>query len=461
MKEDIVGSNIQSPQHATKLHAIGETNERHRSPHLQLLKSVNSYRMTNAVSCQSPSVGSSHTLKSDFEIEVVQPDMYSPTVKQAPIKFHTAGGRSISVSNDALQRARSLLGDPDLGDFFDGGDASDSIFSLPNERQTNTTSSCDGNDCDTPLIQQITSESNHMTKYFMLPLLSSRKKDAKFLCEGSGNNLIMKFDAVGNQSDYSLKSSIICGQKPLHDENQAPDSTPYHSSLNGFSSKIDPPRMSSGRPLVDISNTINIVHTNNRQPASGKRRLGSHVIVSPFKRPRNSKISVPYDYDQDIGACPNGKHILKFLIHSFLLVARPIILILMFVIFRFVSIILWCFGMQKKGFYPISISVSKDAHQGFFCSAFIRSESGEYSLHTNDANYYLLLGPHSPCNGNILYNKISILFQHIPNQVRQVTSGNAEKYMFHDGFGESGIGAEAFVNLLAHHGASTHFASKE
>ncbi|CAL0323227.1 unnamed protein product [Lupinus luteus] len=42
-----------------------------------------------------------------------------------------------------------------------------------------------------------------------------------------------------------------------------------------------------------------------------------------------------------------------------------------------------------------------------------------------------------------------------------MTSGNAEKYVFHEGSGEGGIGAEAFVNLLVQHGASTHFASKE
>ncbi|KAF1874236.1 hypothetical protein Lal_00030269 [Lupinus albus] len=48
--------------------------------------------------------------------------MCTSSGKQPPIKFHTAGGKSISVSNDALQCARSLLGDPDLRDFFDGGD---------------------------------------------------------------------------------------------------------------------------------------------------------------------------------------------------------------------------------------------------------------------------------------------------------------------------------------------------
>jgi breast cancer 2 susceptibility protein len=53
------------------------------------------------------------------------------------------------------------------------------------------------------------------------------------------------------------------------------------------------------------------------------------------------------------------------------------------------------------------------------------------------------------------------LLQHFPNQVRHVTSGNAGKYIFNDGSDDSGMGAEAFVHLLAQHGASHHFASKE
>ena len=42
-----------------------------------------------------------------------------------------------------------------------------------------------------------------------------------------------------------------------------------------------------------------------------------------------------------------------------------------------------------------------------------------------------------------------------------MTSANAEKYMIHGVSGENGMGAEDFVHLLAQHGASTHFASKE
>ncbi|KAF1883721.1 hypothetical protein Lal_00012638 [Lupinus albus] len=380
-------SNTQTLQHAKKWRAIGD------SPHLQLHGSVNINRPMNVASCQNRSLGSSRASKNDFEIEVRQPDMCTSGGKQPPIKFHTAGGRSISVSNDALQRARSLLGDPDLGDFFDGGDVEDSIFSLPNQKQTNTSSSCDRSDCDTPLVvDQVTSVNNLVTKCFTSPLSSYRQKDTQFLCEGTANNLIKKFDAVGNETDHSLKSSIACGRKPLHDKNQVPDSTAYHSSLNGFSSKVDPLRMSS----ADISNTINTVHTNNRQqPGSGKRRLGPHAMVSPFKKPRGSNTSIPSD--NNVGVFANG------------------------------------FSQ-----FPGDASVSKIKVSTLYPFPHPRMHIKHFfAVPSLDQNV------------------------HFPNLVRQVTSGNAEKYMFHEGFGEGAIGAEAFVNLLVQHGASTHFASKE
>ncbi|XP_061356921.1 protein BREAST CANCER SUSCEPTIBILITY 2 homolog B-like [Gastrolobium bilobum] len=393
LKEDTVGSNIQSPQHTEKLHAIGETYERQPSHTIQPHKVINSNKMmTNTVSCRSPSVGSSHTLNG-FERKIVQPD------KQAPLKFHTAGGRSISISNDALQRARSLLGDPDLGDFFDGGDAGDSIFSFPNNRQTNATLSCDRSDRNTPLVHQITYGNNHMTKSCTYPLQSSRQKDfsSKYLCEGTGNNLMMKFDAVGNENDYCHKSSNTCGQKPLYDRNQEPDSTLYHSSLNGLSSKIDSRGMSLGRPLADISNASNTVHTNSRQPASGKRRLGLRVTVSPFKRPRSSQISIPLG--QDVGVFPNDSS----------------------------QLCSGASGCKRKLSTRYPFRYPRMHIKEFFAAP-------------------------------PLEQKVVSL---IPNQVRQVTSGNAEKYMFRDGSGDNDMGAEAFGNLLAQCGASMDFASKE
>ncbi|RYR11481.1 hypothetical protein Ahy_B04g069004 isoform B [Arachis hypogaea] len=295
LEQHTVGGNFQSPDYTRKSDVIDEAREMQHSSHLQKHEVVNSSKTMDRALSQSPSVDSSHASKNDFKLKVVQPDCYTPLVKEAPIKFHTAGGRSVSVSSGALQRARSLLGNPDLGDFISGGDAGDLILSFPNEAQGNTPSSCLTSDCNTPSVHRITSQGNYTAQSFAHPSCSSVKKEysTKFLREGTGNNLIMKFDAVVKESEYSTKISN-CGQEP----------TNSHSLPNGLSSKVNPLGMSSRKPLAAISCNNNILNTSRQPAASDKRRLGSRVAVSPFKRPRISKISVPYD--QDVGVFSNG-----------------------------------------------------------------------------------------------------------------------------------------------------------
>ena len=117
-----------------------------------------------------------------------------------------------------------------------------------------------------------------MTKSFPYPLQPSRqtKFSNKMLGnEGNGNNLIMKFDDVANESDYGCKSSNTLGhQKPLYNMNEVVESTIKSSSLNDFSSRMDSHGKPLGRTLVDISNTTKISSTYNKQPAIGKMRLG-------------------------------------------------------------------------------------------------------------------------------------------------------------------------------------------
>ncbi|KAK7287026.1 hypothetical protein RJT34_22438 [Clitoria ternatea] len=294
----------------------------------------------------------------------------SSGVKQAPMKFHTAGGRSISISNDALQRARSLLGDPDVGDFFKEGDAGNSIFSFS----------------DSTITPQVKLETSCMKKSFTYPLRDSRLTEV--LSQGNGNNLITKFDAVGDENGYSWKSR----EKLLPDINQAPESTVYHSSLNGFSSKEGSHR----GPLVDVSNTSNIFQTNNARPSSGKRRLGLRVTVSPFKKPRSSKL-YPVPSDKDVGNFPN-------------LLSQ------------------------------LSSGVSR-------CKRKVSSRYPFQYPRMYMKEFFTML----PLEKKVRF----------PCLFRQMTSGSAEKYIFHDGHGDNSIGAEALVHVLAHHGASVHFASKE
>ncbi|KAI5406542.1 protein BREAST CANCER SUSCEPTIBILITY 2 homolog A [Lathyrus oleraceus] len=382
---------IQTPQNAKKLHAFDE-----ESPHLQL---VDSCKKTSSASFQSPLVS---RLKNDFENKTVQPDTGSGggVAKQAPIKFQTAGGRSLSISSDALKRARSLLGDPDLGDFFDGGD---SLLSFPDKRQTNTIASSveksESNNTHTLPVHQITPEGNHnhMAKSFTSPLQPSRQMEfSNKLChEGNGNNLIMKFDDAVKENDCGHKSSNTPGQKPLHIRNEVVDTRIKSSSVNGLSSRMDPPGKPLSRALVDISNTINTVNTNNKQPASGKRRLGLNITVSPFKKPRISNISAS--------------------------------------------------GDQDVQFFPNDLSQLSSGASGCKRKVSTRYPFQYPRMHIKE---FFAVPP--------LEQKV-----HFPNPVKQVTSGNAGKYIFHDGSDDNVLGAEAFVHLLAQHGASMHFASKE
>ncbi|KAG6735265.1 hypothetical protein POTOM_062196 [Populus tomentosa] len=62
--------------------------------------------------------------------DLLQPEAQYSAPKPPPFKFHTAGGRSFSVSSEALKRARSLPGDPDIGAFLNEGDAFDMGLSV-------------------------------------------------------------------------------------------------------------------------------------------------------------------------------------------------------------------------------------------------------------------------------------------------------------------------------------------
>ncbi|KAK9053973.1 hypothetical protein SSX86_025048 [Deinandra increscens subsp. villosa] len=167
-----------------------------------------------------------------------------------PIKFQTAGGRSIKVSGHALKQARSLLGDPDLGNFFKEGDA---IFSSNMNKE-------DSNEC-TPSSDYIP-KAKEISNNFISPLrsVSSGNKTAVRSKDiGLKSNLIKEFDAVEN------------------------DIKQYDDNTFGMPKSLN-------RPLVDISNTFG---ADNKQVTVEKRKLSSRKYPSPFKKPRNSKFIPP------------------------------------------------------------------------------------------------------------------------------------------------------------------------
>lgn len=79
----------------------------------------------------------SPSVKSDFQgSESMRFLDRTNTASEPPtVIFQTAGGRSLPVSDDALQRARTLLGNPELDSFLDETSIADPPFSVIDERK--------------------------------------------------------------------------------------------------------------------------------------------------------------------------------------------------------------------------------------------------------------------------------------------------------------------------------------
>ncbi|KAJ0234749.1 Breast cancer type 2 susceptibility protein [Hirschfeldia incana] len=196
----------------------------------------------------------------------------SPKVPQT--KFQTAGGRSLSVSVEALNRARSLLGDPELGPFFDDVGATGDHFVTPQRDKWI------GGD----IAHEAKTSNKHTSNSFISPLQSSSKqfRSVKLEDVASGVNLIKKFDAAVDETHGLAKN------RPLASD-MAVDST----TGKGFIPRATQFGRQAHQPLVDITNRSDIPHANNRQESSQKKRLGKTVSVPPFKRPRTSSFKTP------------------------------------------------------------------------------------------------------------------------------------------------------------------------
>ncbi|KAL0555703.1 hypothetical protein IC582_009658 [Cucumis melo] len=210
--------------------------------------------------------------------------------KAPPIKFHTAGGRSLSVSSDALQRARSLLGDPELGSFLDDGDRV-----CYKRNMGDATPSNGEHTFQTPSSNKVESTTEHTSKSFVSPLRSSsRVMQSSFKSKSIlGSNLMKKFDAAEEESisrfdDNKSRSTETIGSQP-----NEPCTIVENALENGIRSGIHLADRSFGEPLNDISNIVDSRSRSGRASNNEKRKLWGTSSISPFKRPRNAKFSTP------------------------------------------------------------------------------------------------------------------------------------------------------------------------
>lgn len=311
LEEDNDHSNFQGFQHPTNVYTANKQLGWKNLSHLEMKGGMkNSRIMDHATSVPRLSktgmVGSE--LMNEVNPNLLQSEIQNSDPKPPPIKFHTAGGRSLSVSSEALKRARSLLGDPDLGTFLNGGDAVDSAFSVFQDSRFNDASSNKEKDFYSAFTHPGAAKSKHISKTFISPLKSTLNQvKSTFNSENitSGSNLIKKFDAVEDDSIRGFNSNTSYIQKPLGNSPHEPGTAVDNSLANGIGSRINPLARSSREPLVDISNTYGPALTNNRQANSKKKRLRRRTSISPFKRPRSSKFTTPLN--RNVSFVPSGK----------------------------------------------------------------------------------------------------------------------------------------------------------
>lgn len=221
-------------------------------------------------------------------------DAHKFYMKQPSIKFQTAGGRSITVSSDALQRARSLLGDVEPGVLPNEFTVHDPLFSCLKEDKTCEDASLNTENVPyASLLHQNAAASkcpmNGFPSYtgFNQGQSSSQSEAAS---SWGDNDILKHVDSNGAVSKGICWSNnnITCMQQPLSGYNCATPMLVRSSLKKDLSSRTVQGR-SPGGPLVDVSNKIEASCANEKYLTSKKRRLGRKCSISPFKRPRSSR----------------------------------------------------------------------------------------------------------------------------------------------------------------------------
>ncbi|KAG6430718.1 hypothetical protein SASPL_108790 [Salvia splendens] len=215
------------------------------------------------------------------------PECMTAASELPQVKFQTAVGRSISVSSDALQRAKSLLGNLEVDSFLNEASTANPLFSVIDGKPSCLSNQKD--DFTSPFLhhQAIKNGGQPLRKFSSPPSSSSYKRNSFGKSERlqPGNNLIAQFDAEaeGNSCKRHYNGFTV---------DRKPPKKKSCSNMDGLEfailPKSDPSKVTFNTALVDISNTMNI---DNKQYSGEKKRLRGISSVSPFKKPRSSFVT--------------------------------------------------------------------------------------------------------------------------------------------------------------------------
>jgi len=163
-------------------------------------------------------------------------EILNPSLKVPPTKFQTAGGKSLSVSAEALKRARNLLGDPELGSFFDDVAGGDQFFTPQKDERLSDIAINNGSVNTGYIAHEEKTSNKHTSNSFVSPLHSSSKQFRSVNLENlaSGGNLIKKFDAAVDETNCALNISKPATHGLSNNRPLASDMAVNNSKGNGF-----------------------------------------------------------------------------------------------------------------------------------------------------------------------------------------------------------------------------------
>ncbi|XP_026440082.1 protein BREAST CANCER SUSCEPTIBILITY 2 homolog B-like [Papaver somniferum] len=273
---------------------------------------------------------------------ILASEIHNSSSKPSAIKFQTAGGRSISISDDALRRARSLLGDSEIDLLKNEGSLDTPGFSsFEKDNPFNKIPLNKESDPSAPCLSQAHTVNSHSSNG-ILPTKGTYLKHKQFPADlearNPGDNLVKQIN--GNGLPYRGNCAKDSNIKPSRSEFSSPYMVAGNSREKDIGSRVKIVGRPLSKPLVDISNIVGIaprngpsephvavrnsltkdigstVNTvgappsgpfidtpnnigaacgNKKQVTSDKRKLGSRSSPSPFKRPRCSRFSAPLD----------------------------------------------------------------------------------------------------------------------------------------------------------------------
>ncbi|KAF0920312.1 hypothetical protein E2562_034791 [Oryza meyeriana var. granulata] len=194
------------------------------------------------------------------------------------IRFRTAGGRSMAISSDALQRAKSLLGESDLEVLPNNFLVRSSASACKEKLQNLTVLRKEGE----PVLM---SRGNSKTEpaIFSIPAIPDRKHS------GSLGYAVPDTTVVNGNS---VRVHVARDYHPINEIPKIPKPSSRCSFGTENKDKARRLQMPSG-PLVDITNYMGTHPVNTDYLAGEKRRIGGRNSISPFKRPRSSRFIAP------------------------------------------------------------------------------------------------------------------------------------------------------------------------